>query len=137
MIETEIARDYTLAWYRIPSSSRSDSLGVPWATADGVEKILRPDFLVFASGDTGVTASIIDPHGTHLEDSIHKLRGLSNYAEQHGDQYARIESIALVDDTLRVLDHKDRRVRDAIRADGANTTALYADPSLSSWYADL
>lgn len=137
VIETEIARDYTLAWYRIPSSSRSDSLGVPWATADGVEKILRPDFLVFASGDTGVTASIIDPHGTHLEDSIHKLRGLSNYAEQHGDQYARIESIALVDDTLRVLDHKDRRVRDAIRADGANTTALYADPSLSSWYEDL
>ena len=72
-------------------------------------------------------ASIVDPHGDHLADARAKLRALADYAEHHGDEFVRIESVARVGDgSLRSLDLTESSVREAVRAfEGGKVTALY------------
>lgn len=137
VIEAELAHDFTVGWYRNPSSSGRESLGVPWVREDGSEAILRPDFLVFSRSGDDVGVSIIDPHGTHLTDALPKLRGLSAYAKQHGHLYSRIDSIARVGETLRAIDHKDARVQEALVAEQVSVEALFQDERLSNWHSNL
>ena len=77
--------------------------------------------------DGSLGASIVDPHGDHLADARAKLRALASFAEQFGDRFVRIESVAKVDDgSLRVLDLGDPAVRaDVLAFEGAKVTALY------------
>ena len=57
----------------------------------GEYKIVRPDFIFFATQDNGkVVADIVDPHGLHLADALPKLQGLTLYAEAHPKAYRRI-----------------------------------------------
>ncbi|MCE0486369.1 hypothetical protein [Ornithinimicrobium sediminis] len=51
----------------------------------------------------------------HLADAVPKLRGLAEFAEEHGQQYGRIESVAKVAGDLRVLDMTKPHVRSAVR----------------------
>lgn len=85
------------------------------------------DFLVISRRDDNtVAASIVDPHGDHLADAKFKLRALADYADQYGEEFLRIESVAKADDKLRVLDLKDEKVRAAVRDfEGGKVTALY------------
>ena len=53
-----------------------------------------------------------------------KLRGLADFAETFGAECGRIEAVAKVGDTLRVLDLTKESVRKAVR-DGADAKALY------------
>jgi hypothetical protein len=105
VLNAEMERQGFLAWYRNPSRSSQDSLGIAYVDDQKV-KIVRPDFIFFSKQSNGsIAADIVDPHGTQFSDALPKLKGLARYAEVHSSVYRRIESIAKVGDTLRVLEH--------------------------------
>ncbi|HET8929324.1 MAG TPA: hypothetical protein VFN21_01580 [Acidimicrobiales bacterium] len=60
-----------------------------------------------------------------LADALGKLRGLAAYAERHAAQYQRIESVTMIDATLRVLDVTSPKVREAIAA-ATDAKSLFA-----------
>ncbi|AMO56126.1 type III restriction enzyme, res subunit [Endozoicomonas montiporae] len=114
VVDTETKRSDFRAWYRNPSRPTQDSLGISHIESSEY-KIMRPDFIFFSEKNDGeVVADIVDPHGTHFSDALPKLQGLARYAEEHSRVYRRIESIAKVRDTLRVLDLTDPAVRKAV-----------------------
>jgi hypothetical protein len=86
---------------------------------------MHPDFIFFHEVDGTVRASIVDPHGHHLEDASAKIRALLEYARRYGDTFHRIESLAEVKGTMRVLDLKDEAVQDAVLAHRGPVAELY------------
>ena len=128
VVEAELARDGFEAWYRNPGSATPASLRIAYQNDEDAWASLQPDFIVVSRRSDGTLgASIVDPHGDHLADARAKLRALAGFAEQFGDRFVRIESVAKVDDgSLRVLDLGDPVVRaDVLAFDGAKVTALY------------
>ena len=127
VVGTELARKSTVAWYRNPSRAARSALRVAYQDEAGTWKSLQVDFLVISKKDDAtLAASIVDPHGDHLADAKFKLRALADYAEQYGNEFLRIESVAKAGDTLRALDLQDEKVRQAVRAfEGGKVTALY------------
>lgn len=124
VLTTEMQRRGFLAWYRNPSRSSQDSLGVAYTDNNRV-KIVRPDFIFFAmQSDGAIAADIVDPHGTQFSDALPKLQGLARYTETHPTIYRRIESVAKVGDKLRVLDLTDPTVRQTV-ADATDAKILY------------
>jgi type III restriction enzyme len=114
VVETEMSRNGFVGWYRNPSSGNVESLGITYLEGNKF-KILRPDFVFFSKNSDGnIVVDIVDPHGTHLSDALPKLKGLANYALEHGEHFRRIESCALVGKNLRVIDLKEAKVRSAI-----------------------
>lgn len=106
---------------------------------------LRPDFIFFHEVDGQIRGSIIDPHSTHLADALAKLIGYCRFVETYPGEYHRVESVAKVDGSFRVLDLNDASVRAAIR-DAAKPTggsdaainqaeALFLNPNISRAYA--
>lgn len=128
VLATESARKGFTAWYRNPSRSNQESLGIAYQDADTV-KIVRPDFIFFSTPTGGkVVADIVDPHGTHFADALPKLKGLAKYAETHTGMYRRIEAVALVGGTYRALDLTSAKVQAAVK-DADDIAKLYADDS--------
>ncbi len=110
----ESARPDFKAWYRNPTGGQR-ALRIPFATGTGFGK-LYPDFVVIQQDEEGeLRASIIDPHGHHLNDAGNKLRGLAAYAVNHGDAYGRILGVIRNSDgDFRFLDLKDSTVQATI-----------------------
>lgn len=128
VVEAELARDAFVAWYRNPGSATPASLRIAYQNDEDAWASLQPDFIVVSRrSDGSLGASIVDPHGDHLADARAKLRALAAFAEQFGDRFVRIESVAKVDDgSLRVLDLGDPAVRVEVLAfEAAKVTALY------------
>ncbi len=123
VLKAEIKRDGFRFWYRNPDRPSKDSLGIAYKDDDDT-KIVRPDFIFFAEQDGKVVADIIDPHGCHLADALPKLRGLARYAETHSQLYRRIEAVAEVGGTMRVLDLMRADVRKAV-AEAKSAESLY------------
>ncbi len=137
VLDTEMARGAAVAWYRNPSSASKDAIRVPWRDDQGKWRSMQPDFIFFSTrADGTLAASIVDPHGHHLSDALWKLRGLADFAEDHGERFLRIEAISTNDKgdlgsdskgTLRLLDLTDPETRRVIRgckgADEAYRTA--------------
>ena len=124
VLQAELRRAHTVAWYRNPSRASQDSLGITYE--DGSEtKIMRPDFIFFAQlSDGTIVADIVDPHGTQFSDAIPKLKGLARYAETYGSVFRRIDGVAKLGDTFRVLDLTEEAVRAEVES--ANSIkALY------------
>jgi hypothetical protein len=114
VLRAEMKRKGFQAWYRNPSRSSQDSLGIAYAVENQI-RIVRPDFIFFADqADGTVVADIVDPHGTQFSDAIPKLQGLAKYVETHDHVYRRVETVAKIDDTLRVLDLTNGTVRKAV-----------------------
>lgn len=114
VLMTEMQRQGFRAWYRNPSRSSQDSLGIAY-TENNRFKILRPDFIFFSTqADGTIAADIVDPHGIHFSDALPKLQGLAQYAETHSQVYRRIEAVAKIGEKLRVLDLTDSTVRKAV-----------------------
>jgi hypothetical protein len=125
VLEAEMARPDFLAWYRNPGRASDDSLAIAYKDGKGNWRRMCPDFVFFHGDEHTVGVSIVDPHGFHLGDALSKLRGLADYAEQHGDEFHRIESVAeITGGTPRVLDLKVAAVREAVR-DAGDAEALY------------
>ena len=134
IVETELARKNSVGWYRNPPRTSQDSLGIVYFE-DSEASIMRPDFVFFARGHQNkVVADIVDPHGIHLADALPKLKGLANYAETHGQHYRRIESVAEVDGTLKVIDHKDPSAR-AIVESAASILAVWNSEAATNYLA--
>lgn len=113
ILEVESGRKNFRFWYRNPQQPGQSSLGIAYVE-DNEYKIIRPDFVFFAEVDGNIVVDLVDPHGTHLVDALPKLRGLATYAEENGDAYRRIESVAEVGSRFRFLNLKDLEVRRAI-----------------------
>ena len=117
VLDKELGRAGTVAWYRNPSRSVQESVTVAYTDDKGTWKALRPDFVFFDQAPAGgVRVSIVDPHGHHLADAMDKLRGLAAFAAEYGTEFHRIEAIARVGDQTRVLDLQDAHVRTAVTA---------------------
>lgn len=126
VLDAESARNGFLGWYRNPGRATRESLAAAYRDgASGDWKAVRPDFLFFVeTSDGDIAVDIVDPHGHHLADALPKLRGLVDFAEQFGNEYRRIESVAETAGKLRVLDLKLERVQAAVR-DAKDAKALY------------
>lgn len=117
VLDSEMADADFIAWYRNPSRASEDALAIAWRDAQDNWRRMCPDFVFFHGTGDEVKVSIVDPHGHHLADALPKLKGLSAFAEEYGDQFHRIEAVAKMEDgTLRVLDLKDEAVRNAVDA---------------------
>ena len=128
VVETELARDGFVAWYRNPGSATPASLRIAYQNDEEEWASLQPDFIVVSRRTDGTLgASIVDPHGDYLADARAKLQALAAFAERFGDRFVRIESVAKVEDgSLRVLDLADPAVRAEVLAfQGGKVTALY------------
>jgi type III restriction enzyme len=125
VLESEIQR--CVAWYRNPARASADALAIAYRDGQGEWRRMCPDFVFFGMVDGEIRPSIVDPHSPHLGDALPKLRGLTAYAEQHGDCFHRIEAIAVTAAGIRVLDLTEQRVRDAVRA-AEDALALYDSP---------
>ena len=123
VLNTELARNDYVAWYRNPGRGY-ESLGITYET-DNSFKIMRPDFMFFARGKDGeIVVDIVDPHGIHLADALAKLQGLARYAERNAASFRRIDAVAVLDGEYRVLDMTETRVRDAVLA-ATNAKSAY------------
>ncbi|MEO6197528.1 MAG: DEAD/DEAH box helicase family protein [Dehalococcoidia bacterium] len=132
VVQTESGRHGSGFWYRNPQQPGQSSLGVAYV-ASGEYKVVRPDFIFFSTAANGrVVADLVDPHGLHLSDALPKLKGLATYAESHPDVYRRVESIADVNGTLRVLDLTRGEVKEAIGA-AEDAKALFSGPLASDY----
>lgn len=119
VIMHELNRTSTVAWYRnVPKGSLS-SLGAVYVYED-VERIVRPDFIIFSRNRSGrVVSSIVDPHGAHLSDSLPKLIGMAKYAEKHHGSFSRIQCVVQLSkskDNIVCLDMKDARTRQVVKS---------------------
>lgn len=132
VLETEMKRDGFVAWYRNPSRSSQDSLAIAYDSGNNAIKTVRPDFIFFNQGHSGIEVSIVDPHGFHLGDALPKLRGLAQYADDHGGDFQRIEAVAKVGDKLRVLDLTEESVRTAV-TEAKDPKALYEGAHASNY----
>lgn len=133
VLEAEMARSDFLAWYRNPGRASDDSLAIAYKDGKGNWRRMCPDFVFFYGDEHDVRVSIVDPHGFHLGDALSKLRGLTDYAEQYGAEFHRIESVAeIAGGTVRVLDLKVAAVREAIRG-AADAEALYHSDIASNY----
>jgi type III restriction enzyme len=128
VLQAEMKRKGFQAWYRNPSRSSQDSLGVAYIADNNEIRIVRPDFIFFAvQSDGTVAADIVDPHGTQFSDALPKLHGLAKFAETHPHIFRRIETVAKVDDSLRVLDLTNPEVRKAV-AQAKDAKSVYRGP---------
>ncbi len=133
VVAVELARPGSVGWYRNPPRQSVDSLGVPYRDQFGNWRSMHPDFIFFNTVGSSVLPSIVDPHGHHLEDSLIKLQGLCDFAEEFGDSFHRIEAVSNAGSDLVVLDLKDTKVRDALKA-GSKTPAEFYESDLASPY---
>lgn len=115
VIEHELDRRGMIAWYRNSPKMTAPSLGVVYGEEED-QKILRPDFIFFScSSDGEVVADIVDPHGSHLQDYLLKMKGLANYADTHKGQFGRIESVTEIDGKMRCLNFVEPAARRVIQ----------------------
>ena len=133
VLDKELGRDGFQAWYRNPARPSGDALVIAYKNAQGHWRRMCPDFLFFHGSGQDVKVSIVDPHGHHLADALPKLRGLADFAANHGESFHRIESVASTrSGVLRVLDLTEPNVREAI-AGGEDIKAIYLSGSASDY----
>ena len=133
VLDAEMAEPDFLAWYRNPPRASEDALAIAWRDGQDNWRRMCPDFVFFHGAGDEVKVSIVDPHGHHLADALPKLRGLSEFAEEYGSQFHRIEAVArMEEDTLRVLDLTKESVRNAIEG-ATDAKALYASNSATDY----
>jgi type III restriction enzyme len=132
VLSEELQRAGNVGWYRNPQRASQDSLGVTYEDAEEV-KIVRPDFIFFSRlPDGSVAADIVDPHGIQFSDALPKLKGMAQYAEANDATFRRIEVVAEVGGTYRVLDLTEPSVREAIQT-ATSAMALYKSSAATNY----
>ncbi|HXA28390.1 MAG TPA: DEAD/DEAH box helicase family protein [Candidatus Angelobacter sp.] len=125
VVKAELRRPNVRAWYRNPSRAARDSLGISYRDASGNWHSMHPDLLFFNEVDGRIRASILDPHGHHLEDSDAKVRALAKFAETYGEEFHRIEALAEVDGRMRVIDMQVPDTCEAVLSSTATALEMY------------
>nr|WP_274607052.1 DEAD/DEAH box helicase family protein [Agrococcus sp. KRD186] len=114
VVVAELQRPGAVGWYRNPPRSAGDSLGIAYRDMQGNWRTMYPDFVFFHDIAGEVKASIVDPHGHHLDDATIKLKALAAFAEEFGSAFHRIESVAAFGATMKVLDMTRAEVRHGV-----------------------
>src|SRR5262245_33374957 len=83
---------------------------------------MHPDSVFFHEVGGRIVASILDPHGHHLDDALMKLKALATFARMYGDAFHRIEALAEFDGRMKVVDMKIEAVRESVLV--SNQTAI-------------
>jgi hypothetical protein len=96
---------------------------------------MHPDFIFFNDVGGEVRASIVDPHGHHLEDSLIKLQALARFAGEFGPEFHRVEALAKVGNQMRLLDMQQEHVRSGVIASRATPHELYASDLATNYDA--
>jgi type III restriction enzyme len=125
VVVAETTRRDCVGWYRNPARAAVDSLGVTYRDEVGNWRSMHPDFIFFNEVNGAVRASIVDPHGHHLEDSLVKLQGLARFTQEYGGEFHRIEALTKIGSRMRVLDMQNATVRDAVIHASGSVEALY------------
>lgn len=125
VVRRELARPDSVGWYRNPPRQSVDSVGVSYRDEMGNWRSMHPDFIFFNRINGEVRASIVDPHGHHLADSLVKLQGLAKFAAEYGNEFHRIEAVSKSGSVMKVLDLKVARVREAILQGTATPMEFY------------
>lgn len=114
-----------VAWYRNPPSGRH-ALQIPYTASSGVAG-LSPDFIFLNQVGGRLVASLVDPHGTHLNDATAKLRGMAMYADRHGTEFHRLQSVAKIGNAYRMIDHQQGDIREAVleASDSVDVTEVF------------
>ncbi len=137
IVKHEIARSGALAWYRNPPRQTADSLGIAYRDeTTGNWRSMHPDFIFFHEVDGEAKASIVDPHGHHLDDSLVKLQALARFAEDHGHAFHRIEALSKVGDVMKMLNLKDENVRSIVLSGGRTVDWYYNSQFAGNYYAE-
>jgi type III restriction enzyme len=126
VVTLELAKPETVAWYRNPSHNGPDSLTVAYIDDVGGYRSMHPDFVFFERVDGKIRPSIVDPHGTQLEDSLVKLRGLAQFADRYGNDFKRILAVIKFGNAWKALDLKRADVRAAVTSHVGSVNDLYA-----------
>ncbi|MCL3836272.1 DEAD/DEAH box helicase [Aeromicrobium duanguangcaii] len=137
VVKHEISERGAVAWYRNPPRQTADSLGIAYrddTTANW--RSMHPDFIFFHEVDGQAVASIVDPHGHHLDDSLVKLQALAQFAEDHGNSFHRIEALSKVGSVMKMLDMKDDDVRAGIKIGGQSVDWFYSSHFAKNYYAE-
>ncbi|MEV2226651.1 DEAD/DEAH box helicase family protein [Nocardia vinacea] len=138
IVKHEIARVGALAWYRNPPRQTADSLGIAYRDeTSGNWRSMHPDFVFFHEVDGEAKASIVDPHGHHLDDSLVKLQALARFAEEHGHAFHRIEALSKVGDVMKMLNLKDEDVRGLVMTGGQTVDWFYNSQFAVNYYAEV
>jgi hypothetical protein len=126
VVLAELARPNVRGWYRNPSRAAVDSLGIAYRDDDtGNWRSMHPDFVFFHEVGGEVVASIVDPHGHHLDDALMKLKALAKFAGTHGEAFHRIEALSEIDGRMKVIDMKTGAVRETILFGKQSPVDLY------------
>lgn len=115
VVHTELSRPGAAGWYRNPPRAAIDSLGIAYRDEQGNWRSMHPDFVFFHEVNGEVKASIVDPHGHHLEDAAVKLAALADFAETYGDAFFRIDAVSQLANSMLVIDLTLPQNREAVR----------------------
>ncbi len=126
VVNAELAQTGAVAWYRNPPRQAVDSIGIAYRDAQGNWRSMHPDFVFFHEVEGEVKASIVDPHGTHLDDALIKLKALAEFAGTFGDEFHRIEAVAQVGNSMKVLDMTKAAVREEVLRGAGTAADFYA-----------
>jgi type III restriction enzyme len=91
VLAEELKREEVVAWLR-NVDRKVWSLEIPYQLA-GIARPMFPDLLIVRRDGGDFRFDILEPHDPSLADNLEKARGLANFAEKHGDVYARIQLI--------------------------------------------
>ena len=86
---------------------------------------MHPDFVFFQEVRSEIRATIVDPHGHHLDDSEAKLRALAGFAAKYGPEFHRVEAVAELEGRMRALDMQSPIVRETVIRGGTTAKELY------------
>jgi len=126
IVLAELERPNVRGWYRNPSRAAVDSLGIAYRDdATGNWRSMHPDFVFFHEVRGKIVASILDPHGHHLDDALMKLKALVAFAGMYGEAFHRIEALAEVDGSMKVIDMKTNEVRSAVAVREESPASIY------------
>lgn len=126
IVLAELARPNVRGWYRNPSRAAVDSLGIAYRDdTTGNWRSMHPDFVFFHEVRGVIVASILDPHGHHLDDALMKLKALAAFAGIYGDVFHRIEALAEVDGRMKVIDLKSQASRKALAVHEGSPADVY------------
>lgn len=121
IVNTELAKARTIAFYRNPSGSMSaKAFSIPYMSSVG-RKALHPDFIFFVRDEQGdIRPSLVDPHAEFLGDTLAKLKGYVNYLRDFPDAF---KQVLFVGD----MGNKEYRVINLLRNDVQEAILSYTE----------
>lgn len=121
IVNTELAKARTIAFYRNPSGSMSTkAFSIPYMSSVG-RKALHPDFIFFVRDAEGsILPSLVDPHAEFLGDTLAKLRGYVSYLKEFPEVF---KQVLFVGD----MGNKEYRVINLLRDDVQEAILSYTE----------